>query len=412
MEGTGLLFPEVCTTPSYSGVPRGSRGSLSTPCPSCPLNDVGAKLPPALCVDPVLVVVSAAPTANDEREGARFSGQDGALVRGVIADAGLDVSRVAFVTLTRCRPPGDDCSSTVWETAAKRCRAYLVDDVAGPAPLLLLGVGPMRAYFGGKAKIGAMRGLWAQTAGRDAFVTYDPVAIQRAQSGELIEQFRADVRTMAERVLGVVSPDAHAVMVYESVDAAEAFLLALASRTAPWAFDIETYDAAAFPSRPGVATDACHPDFRLRGIAVALSATAGAWIDTLGADPVAVCPALSPAFGSPTAKYAYWGHFDEEGLVYPGYVAAVRNRAGDGGLALLTLSDGGHDSLRLEHAVVNVLGRRQYWNGLDKSRMRDVPLRDVARSAVGDACYTFELVESLHARLDKGEYFMHGKGGR
>ena len=392
--------------------PPGSRRpgpALINPCSGCALSFVKTRVRPVVPRDPLLVVVGAAPGAEDEERGLPFSGAVGSFVRGALATAGVDPTQVAFAYLTRCRTAVDD--DPAWGRAEKRCRTYFSRDVEGPAPMLLLGLRPLRALVDPKARLGAARGLWHKVDDRDAYSARDPaqflaVADEGARDA-LASEFREDVARMADRVLGREPPSKISIEVFDSPLSARAYLERLAACEEPWAFDIETYDGGAFPSRQGVSTDPCHPDFRLRGVAVATSPTSGAWVECRGweARVAEAREVLSPAFGSPAGKWAFNGHFDEEGLVYPGWVPAVRNRSGDGLLALLALSDGEHESLRLEYAVVNVLGERQYWNGIDKSRMRDVPTETAARNAGGDACYTHQLCDLLHGRLARGEYF-------
>lgn len=384
----------------------------SAPCRGCPLSEAGGKLHPQVPSDAAIVVLSSAPSENDERERVLYSGRVGGVVRAALAAAGVDPELVGYANLTRC---AGDAGTSAWESAEKRCRSYLDADLPAGVPLLLLGAKPLHAMVGsGRASLGATRGLWIQVEdGRDAFVARDPQTLcsltDEVAREALLQEFSADVGRMADHLLGREPASPITFQVFESPFAAASYLEDLARRTDPWAFDLETYDGVEFPSRKGVSTDACHPDFRLRGIAIATSATEGAWVECKGYEGrvAEVRALLDPAFGSCAAKWAFWGHFDDEGLVYPGWVTEVRNRAGDGGLALLSLSDGAHESLRLEHAVVNVLKDRQYWNGMDKSKMRDVQLAVVAHNAVGDACYTFKLCELLHGRLERGEYFMH-----
>lgn len=200
--------------------------------------------------------------------------------------------------------------------------------------------------------------------------------------------------------------------VFSSPVEATDFLAWLAEHPGPWAFDIEAFDAAEFPSRKHVSTDPCHPDYRVRGIAFAWSGTAGAWVDLKdwneGERKQLARFLLGPAFASPAEKWAFSGHYDEEGLVYTGFIPYLSNRAGDGMLAMVALGDGTHDSLRLEKAVVDVLKRPSYWNGQDKAKMRDLPLAAVADGAIGDACCTFELCTDLHDRIAREDYLLWG----
>lgn len=191
------------------------------------------------------------------------------------------------------------------------------------------------------------------------------------------------------------------VKLYRDLCAAAPYLRALAQAPGPWTFDIETYDAGAFPSRKTVSTDPHHPDFRLHGVAIATSAHDGAYIflgDTddcrdLDGDGI---DALRAAFDSDAEKGAYNGHFDENGLVYTGWVPRVRNRVRDGMLSTIALGDGTHESLKLPHVAKLLLKRETTWE-IDKSTMRDQPVEVVADGAVHDACLAHELCDLLDA---------------
>lgn len=185
------------------------------------------------------------------------------------------------------------------------------------------------------------------------------------------------------------------VTIYRSLADARTFLGRLARGLDPWTFDIETYDAVESPSRKGVAVDPCHPDFRVRGAAIAISKDAGAWVE-FGDLAIAGegLTALRAAFASDAEKGAFNGGFDENGLVYTGWVPCVRNRTRDGMLAMIALGDGTHESLKLSHGIRALLRREYHWDE-DKGKMRDLPVEVVADGAVRDACCTHELCDML-----------------
>jgi hypothetical protein len=365
-------------------------------CHPCPLNTTGSKTRPLIPLSTKLVVVTDIPGPSR-------------MLLDALGAAGIDRSKVAWTSLARCHPPGDDLLAPSWVEATHHCRNYLDADIAGTAPLLLVGAGPAQAFLGGRTRVGASRGLWAQVGDRDAFVIRNPSHLSAVKDvstrSALLNELRSDVANMADHVLDREVTLPFSTQVFETPAAAEGYLRRLGKHPGPWAFDIESYDAKEFPSRKSVSTDPCHPDFRVRGVAFATAADVGGYVDLAGMAPELVHPYFDMAFCSAAEKWAFNGHFDEEGLTYPGYVTAVRNRGGDGMLAMLSLSDGRHESLRLEWAVVNILGERQYWGGLDKSKMRDIATQVVARNAVGDACHTFRLCDVLHGRLERGEYF-------
>ncbi len=382
-------------------------------CRGCPFEEKQPKVLPTIPENPLLAVVGMAPGDQEEWQQKNFVGPAGVMLRTTLAMSGIPGDRVAYLNLGRCRPSNDDFESAEWQKAETRCWKHLNKDLStipSDVPLLLLGGRPLQRFKASKKlKIGAWRGLWIEAEERRCFVARHPAQILRTQDeakkNTLIEEFVADLDCMVDRVLGREQPSDHKVTIYESPFEAAEFFAWLAKREKPWTFDIETYDAVAFPSRVGVATDPCHPDFRVRGIAIAINRKTGCWIELMGFDhrKAEVREIMSPAFASPTEKWGFTGHFDEEGLVYTDWVQTVRNRANDGMLGLISLGDGTHDSLRLEKAVVDILGERQYWSA-DKSKMRDVPLQQVANSAVRDACYTHQLIEFINEKLARGDY--------
>lgn len=198
--------------------------------------------------------------------------------------------------------------------------------------------------------------------------------------------------------------------IYRSLADARLFLEGLAQHEGPWTFDIETYDGYEFPSRKGVAVDPCHPDFRVRGVAIATSADEGAWVE-FGVLDWADKAALSSAFASDAEKGAFNGGFDENGLVYAGWVPLVRNRTRDGMLAMIALGDGTHESLRLSHAIRVLLRREYHWDE-DKATVRDMPIEAVADGAVRDACATHELCDLLDGWAAEGKRIEWSKIGQ
>jgi hypothetical protein len=203
---------------------------------------------------------------------------------------------------------------------------------------------------------------------------------------------------------------------YRSLDEATDYLVRIAESMAPFTFDIETYDGAdagtrfgklkkgmvlppgdTIPSRQSVAVDPLHPDFRVRGVAVATSTRVGVWIDFLGQDPGASSSgltALRDMFANSAEKSAFNGHFDENGLVYTGSVPRISNRVRDGMLSMIALGDGTHESLKLSHGIATLLRRKYHWN-VDKGLMGVLPVEVVADGAVHDACATHALCDLL-----------------
>lgn len=399
------------SAPRTGPSPAANATTLLNPCLGCP-RARAPKVKPVIPTAPKLIVIGMAPGEREEKVGQPFQGPSGDQIRRELQRCGFNLKDVGFANLARCRPENDDFSTKDWQMAETRCFNYLRKELAANqnVPLLLLGSRPATKLSGEGMSVTAYRGLWIKTVtGHQAYVARHPSGILRVkESGPqkaLFEEWHGDLHRMADRVRGVEKERKVDVLIFKSPADADVLLKRLAAHQHPWAFDIETYDALEFPSRRWVSTDPCHEDFRVRGVALAWGPDKGAWIEFGDTNPDDARPFLDQAFMSATEKWAFNGGFDEEGLTYNGWVTEVVNRRGDGMLEMVALSDGRHASLRLERAVVDQLGYPQYWNGVDKSRMRDILLVEVARAAVEDACATWALCARLHKRLEKGEYF-------
>lgn len=354
--------------------------------------------------DPLLFVVG--PGISEVEFGNRLpiSDEAGQVVRNALAEVGIDPARCIFGNTVKCHPPGDSFDSLEHKAAIKKCQAYLRQDIAAVnTPVLLLGEGPLRVLRqDGKTKLGGFRGLWFKGWDRECFSVGHPESSDAAK-------FASDISRMADRMQGREAAFEPQLEIYESPAAAEALLRKLGQPDHPhWVFDIEAYDAVEFPSRKEVAVDPCHPDWRLRGIAFAWAKDKGAYVDCKGWTAEQASPYLSLAFCSDVSKGAFHGNYDEECVVYNGFTPEVRYRESDGMLAMIALGDGTHESLKLEKAVVDILKRPQYWSLFDKEKMRDADIKLVAQGSVGDACFTWELIEILHVRLERSEYLEWG----
>jgi uracil-DNA glycosylase len=391
------------------------------PCSACPLNDgKRQKVPPFIPTQPLLGVVGLGSGLDEQSVLTPFVGEGGRYLRRGLCEVGLPAGRaeaprspdihVAYLNLTRCRPDKGDFESREWKQAAARCWRYLDIDVAGGYPLLLLGSGPLRAFTGNaKASILHQRGLWLTLpGGRQAFAARHPAAffkVEGAVRKQLESQFLIDLRRMADRVLGRETfPPVDARVFRLGTPQAGAALGRLAENPDPWFFDVETFDAKGSPARAGVATDPFHPDFRVRGVAVALDGGRGFWVEfDQDMGRAEARRLLDPAFGSGAEKGAFVSGFDSNGLIAQGWVSEVRNLARDPWLAAIALDTrgGGHS---LERLVVDVLGEPQPKAGVDRARIAEMPLEAVARYAVNDACCEFRLDAALRERLARGEY--------
>lgn len=384
----------------------------ASPCEGCPC-ETHIKVPPRLPRGRKLTVIGMAPGADEEVQKIPFVGQSGTLLREALRAAGLnDQTEVGYINLGRCRPEHDDFETKDWQEAERRCSAYFRQDLADySGPLLLMGTRPTQFFFRDKkSRVTSKRGLWYTTPdGWEAFVENHPSAILRAGGRSLTapmrKQFFAGIARMAQRVLGHEQLPAVKAEIYATLRQGARRLAWLVKQQLPFFFDIETFDAAECPSRVGVATNPFHPDFRVRGVAIAWGPLEGAWFELTAEEnrKAAARALLDPVFTSEVNKGAFVGGFDENGLIVPGWVSEVRNRCFDPWLCAIALDTvgGGHS---LERLVVDVLGEPQPKEGVDRSRIREMPLKDVGEYAVRDACAEWRLHEVLWARLAAGEY--------
>lgn len=417
--GRQLTFPGVGASKagprSASGrAPRNSvaRILLSNPCEYCPRKGATPVRPVPFPEKCLLVAVGLAPGGHEEDSGCLFVGEAGQLLRRGLRQAGLDPeTQVGYVNLGRCRPANDDFESAEWQKAEDCCWHHLTADLRGwTGPLLLLGTRPVMRFFDDKkARVTAKRGLWYELPQwHQVFAANHPSGVLRSGSAAKEQQFLSDLGRAARRVLKTERFPPVKVHVFKSPVEARGFLARLPDR---WFFDIESEDALAVPGQAGrkhVGTDPFHPDFRLRGVAIAVGPGEGAWVEckAMAGQRAKARTILDAAFMSDAEKGAFFGGFDEDCLVYGGWVTAIRNRTMDPYLASLaldaTFSLGGHS---LERLVVEMLGEPQPKAGVDRGRIHDMDLRSVAEYAVNDACAEWRLHDALQRRLEHGEYF-------
>jgi len=375
LEKLGAPTPATVRRPNTGRAPK----ALGNPCTGCPAEHQ-PKARPFVVEAPEIVLVEEVPSAG-ETEAGRLG-----------PPRPLGGPRLSRACLTRCVPFGPEADR---HEMRRRCSRYLAADLPRGVPVAALGDEAVY-YFCRSRDRGAdyWRGLWTRSA-------HDGRRVYGLREGA---RFTDDVERLA-RMLRGPAPGLRRLEVVEDPRLAPELMSWMIAHPGPWAFDVEAYDAGAYPSRPGVATDPCHPDFRLRGVAVAWSEDEGAWLELAPLGPEVWRPFLDRLFSSPARKAASYGHYDEEALVVPGWTGEVRNRGDDALLAWLSLSDGRHTSLRLERLAVDLLGLDPWWAGFDKSGVGRAPLDLVARAAVFDAGCALWLCAHARDLMTRGEYW-------
>ena len=83
-----------------------------------------------------VLIVGSAPTSRDDLAGAPFSGASGALLRGILTDAGFDPAKVRYTTAVKCGANWPASSGEV-----DSCRQHLIDEVQRQRPQAIIALG-------------------------------------------------------------------------------------------------------------------------------------------------------------------------------------------------------------------------------------------------------------------------------
>jgi DNA polymerase len=113
-----------------------------------------------------LMLVGEGPGAQEDASGQPFVGRSGQLLDQLLASAGIDSNRDAYIcNVVKCRPPGNR-RPTPAEMAA--CRPWLLRqiDLVDPALILLVGATALEGVLGVKGGITKLRGQWQQSAAK------------------------------------------------------------------------------------------------------------------------------------------------------------------------------------------------------------------------------------------------------
>ncbi|MDR0523896.1 MAG: uracil-DNA glycosylase [Candidatus Methanoplasma sp.] len=137
--------------------------------------------------------VGEAPGETEDLTGMPFVGRSGKLLDRLMAEAGLDRSRVMITNTVKCRPPGNR-APTEGEMAA--CRGFLESELCGKALVVGLGRSACRDLLGYEGRMGdlANRKTRISVSGReiDFLPAYHPAACiySRASTDSLRETLR------------------------------------------------------------------------------------------------------------------------------------------------------------------------------------------------------------------------------
>jgi uracil-DNA glycosylase len=144
-----------------------------------------------------LAVVGEAPGAEEDRVGRPFVGRAGRLLDELLAEAGLERTRIAVLNVLQCRPPGNRAPAP---DEIARCRGWLDRklELAGVEVVVALGLVATGWFLGRGARLASVRGLVHEVGGRRVVPTYHPsAAIRYGPAGEPLASLRADLKLAA-----------------------------------------------------------------------------------------------------------------------------------------------------------------------------------------------------------------------
>ncbi len=131
-----------------------------------------------------LMLIGEAPGAEEDASGLPFVGRSGRLLDQLLAEAGIDSNREAYIcNVIKCRPPGNR-RPTAAELAA--CRPWLDRQLerVDPALVVLAGATAVEALLGIRGGLSRMRGQWQSWQGRWLMPVFHPSYLLRFPSTE------------------------------------------------------------------------------------------------------------------------------------------------------------------------------------------------------------------------------------
>jgi len=121
-----------------------------------------------------IAIIGGVPSADDDREGAPFSGPAGVMLSRMLAGIGLDPAGVLSFNLIPWRTPGDR-APTVREVEICLPFGLRLLELAQPQAVLVLGNFPVRVLSrAAKGSIHSLRGKWFDIEGVRALATFHP----------------------------------------------------------------------------------------------------------------------------------------------------------------------------------------------------------------------------------------------
>ncbi|MBA2273649.1 MAG: uracil-DNA glycosylase [Actinobacteria bacterium] len=151
-------------------------------------------------LDADLLFIGEGPGFHEDKHGRPFVGAAGQLLDRLLAEIGLDRSRVAIVNIVKCRPPGN---RDPLPDEIEACRPYLEAQLAYMKPRVIVTLGNFATQFILEERIGITRARGRRYDRRDATVipTFHPAAALRGGrfgGTNPIDAIRADLQEVSK----------------------------------------------------------------------------------------------------------------------------------------------------------------------------------------------------------------------
>lgn len=150
--------------------------------------------------DADLMFVGEAPGFHEDQQGVPFVGVSGQLLTRLLAEVGIERSRVVIANVLKCRPPANRDPLPDEVATCKgwlRRQVHLVD----PAVICTLGNFATRWALGPSVSITRVRGQRFEVSGRTVVPAFHPsAALRSGPNGAQMQALRADIQTLARIV--------------------------------------------------------------------------------------------------------------------------------------------------------------------------------------------------------------------
>jgi DNA polymerase len=146
-----------------------------------------------------LCFIGEAPGADEDRTGKPFVGASGRVLADILAELGIDRSKVYITNLLKCKTPGNRPPQPA---EMKSCREHLLRELAlvRPGALVCLGASAAKSLLNTAEPIGRLRGRVHDYRGWPVVCTYHPASLLPGRTPQNRPAVVADLRLILSKV--------------------------------------------------------------------------------------------------------------------------------------------------------------------------------------------------------------------